>query len=143
MPEELREKGYIRLEAKDPEPDLKEMVDRNTPRLARMQNQMGLLMWALRIFKREIEYSDSDEWRAKLEAAMSFERAPTTADQMDDAASGAPDIVAAVCVRDHWREMSDEQRQWSVERVCSAVLATADNWNHIARLSAIRHVTGS
>ena len=37
MPAELRDKGYVRLEPKDPEPDLKEMVDRNAPRFARMQ----------------------------------------------------------------------------------------------------------
>jgi len=131
MPEELRKKGYIRLEPKDPEPDLKDMVDRNAPRFARMQSQMGLLTWALKIFKREIESSDPDEWREKLRSAMSFETAPGT-DPMADMVSGAPAIVAAVCVRDHWHELSDEQKAWCVEWICSAVLANAHNWNRIA-----------
>jgi len=131
MPEELREKGYIRLEAKDPEPDLKEMVDRNAPIYARTQSQMGLMMWAYRVFKREIEPSHPDESRVKLAAAMSFEEA-SPGDPMADIVSGAPALVAAVCVRDCWRDLSDAEREWCIERVCSAVLASADNWDRLA-----------
>ena len=131
MPAELRDKGYVRLEPKDPEPDLKEMVDRNAPRFARMQDQMGLLMWALRIFKREIEPSDPDEWKGKLNSAMEFESDPTS-DPMGDAVSGAPAITAAVCVRDYWDKLSNEEKAWCVERVCSAVLANSNSWNRYA-----------
>src|SRR5208337_5073690 len=131
MPQELRDKGYIRLEPKDPEPDLKEIVDRNAPRFARMQDQMGLLMWAFRIFKREIECSDPDEWRGRLKSAMTFE-GETATEPMRDMVSGAPAIVAAVCVRDYWGKLSDEEKTWCVESVCSAVLANSNNWNRYA-----------
>ena len=128
MPEELREKGYIRLEPKDPEPDLKEMVDRNAPRFARMQSQTGLLMWAFRIFKREIECSDPDEWKEKLSSAMTVELELPT-DPMGDAVSGPPAMVAAVCIRDYWDKLSDEQKDWCAEQVCTAVLASSNSWN--------------
>ena len=103
---------------------------------------MGLLMWAFRIFKREIECSDPDEWREKLNSAMTFESEPAT-DPMGDMVSGAPAIVAAVCVRDYWDKLSDEQKAWCVERVCSAVLANSNSWNRYAGRSTIRDVAGS
>jgi hypothetical protein len=128
LPVDQGDKGYVRFELKDPEPDLKEMVERNAPRFERIQHQTGLLMWALRRFKREIQLSNSDEWKEKLKSAMSFERAPET-DPMENAASGAPSIVAAVCVRDHWEELSEDAKSWCIERICSSVLMNAHNWN--------------
>jgi hypothetical protein len=51
LPQEFRDKGYVRLELKDPDPDIKEIVDRSAPRFERTQSQIGLMMWALKIFK--------------------------------------------------------------------------------------------
>jgi len=93
----------VYLELKDPEPDLKEMVDRSAPQFARMQNNMALLMWGLKVFKNEITPSDPDDWREKLASAALFEKTPAT-DPMEHAVTGAPAIIAAVCVRDHWQE---------------------------------------
>jgi hypothetical protein len=133
MPKEFRQKGYVRLELGDPDPDVKEIVDRSAPRFARMQSQTSLLMWGLKVFKNENGPGfDPGSWSEKLRAAMSFDTTESQ-DPMDNMAEGAPGIVAAVCVRDHWQQMSPEEKAWCVERVCSAVMEHANDWNRLAR----------
>ena len=53
--------------------------------------------------------------------------------ELSDFAHIAPGFVAAVCVRDHWDEMSPEQQDWCVEVVCSEVARQADQWEGIDR----------
>ena len=133
LPEDLREKGYVQLELKDPEPDVKEMVDRSAPRFERMNSQMAVLMWALKVFKHETDQGiNPDAWSQNLRAAMSFSVRESD-DPMDTTAAGAPDIVAAVCVRDHWQEMSEPEQTWCIERICSAVIEHASDWNQTSR----------
>ena len=133
IPEEFRQKGYVQLDLKDPDPDVKEIVDRSAPRFARIQNQTSLLMWGLKVFKNENDPgSDPGAWSEKLRAAMSFDTTESQ-DPMDNMVAGAPGIVAAVCVRDHWQEMSQEEKAWCVDRVCCAVMGHANDWNRMAR----------
>lgn len=49
-------------------------------------------------------------------------------------AAGAPDIVAAVCVRDHWQNMSQDQHEWCTDRICSAIAEHANDWNRSNRV---------
>jgi hypothetical protein len=51
-----------------------------------------------------------------------------------DPGQGGPGYVAAVCVRDHWDEMADSEREWCVGCVCSEVERGANNWNQMARV---------
>jgi hypothetical protein len=87
----------------------------------------------LKVFKNESGTGfDPGAWSEKLRAAMSFDTTESQ-DPMDNMAAGAPGIVAAVCVRDHWQEMSQEEKAWCVERVCSAVMEHANDWDRMAR----------
>jgi hypothetical protein len=59
------------------------------------------------------------------------------ADQTDELAMGwrgGPGTVAAVCVRDHWEEMSAGERKWCVDRICQEVMESAGHWNPMARV---------
>ena len=47
---------------------------------------------------------------------------------------GGPGIVSAVCIRDHWEEMSDEERVWCVDIICSEVERKGNHWNMSARI---------
>ena len=40
--------------------------------------------------------------------------------------------MAAVCIRDHWPEMSPEQQEWCANTVCDAVEADADVADHLS-----------
>ena len=48
-----------------------------------------------------------------------------------DPGRGGPGFVAAVCVRDHWEEMSDDERDWCLNLVCSEVEREGDHWNQL------------
>ena len=124
----------VRLELDEPEPDVKEMVEERTARISATETGLGLVMWALHVFKNdEAGTYDPAEWRQRLDLARTWEVARPGSDEFD-MARGAAGIVAAVCVRDHWPEMSGEEQDWCVEVVCLEVLRQANVWNLVTRI---------
>jgi len=71
-------------------------------------------------------------WRALLSEVMLLQQ--DDEDATLELARGGPGILAAVCIRDHWEEMSDLQRDWCSWRVCVEVIAAADRWTDIERI---------
>jgi len=55
------------------------------------------------------------------------------AEQPDGSRHG-PGFVAAVCVRDHWDEMSVEERDWCVDVVVSEILRQSDQWSQVEQM---------
>ena len=128
------EPRYIRLDPHDPEPDVMQMVQENAPRLERMQERLGLVMWGLKVFKYEdADRFDQTDWRTRLNQAQAEQESSFTEEVERMGAQGGPGIVAAVCVRDHWDEMSADERAWCVGLVCSEVRRAADDWAYTLR----------
>jgi hypothetical protein len=124
---------YIRLEPKAPDPDVQAMVTRSAASLEAMNAGLGLLMWGLSIFRHEENANyDPAHWRQRLAQARSLVGVSAWENE-PNMAQGGPGICAAVCVRDHWQEMSNDEQDWCVEVVCSEVLRQADVWNSIER----------
>lgn len=125
---------YIRLDITEPEADLKKMVDQNAVQIQSINARVSLLMWGLKVFRYEEDANyDPAQWRQRLQDARS------TSLKADHGGYPDPDrdaqgFVAAVCVRDHWEEMSKDERDWCVNVVCSEVEREADQWNHLARV---------
>jgi hypothetical protein len=89
-------------------------------------------MWALQVLKHEIDDDDNPvRWREQLSQARAIDAAIDD-DRLES--HNGPGIVAAVCVRDHWIEMSTEEQEWCVEKVCVEILKTSDNWNDNVRI---------
>ena len=125
------DRKYIRLEPKEPEPDVKKMVDESAVRFEQINAKLSLSMWAYKVFKHEdMGRFDPSGWRQKLEVARRIE---VTRSDEEIGAQGGPSIVAAVCVRDHWEEMTVDEQAWCVERVRSELMRDANNWNSMAR----------
>lgn len=120
----------VQFVPKQPDAEVQAIVDEGAQRFAAMNARLGILVWGLAAFQREAEKYDSAQWEAKLTEARAIDR---EVDYQDGSGHG-PGHVAAVCVRDHWDEMTDEQRDWCVSVVCSEVLRHADNWNQTARV---------
>jgi hypothetical protein len=122
----------IRLDPNDPEPDVKKLVEENAAKLNVMNARIGLLMWALKVFKNEeVTSYDPDKWRQKLiEARSTWNLSQGVEDR--EIARGGPGIVAAVCIRDHWQEMSRDEQDWCVGVACHEVMLEEDAWNHLA-----------
>jgi energy-coupling factor transporter ATP-binding protein EcfA2 len=128
------EQRYIHLELKEPEPDIKEMVERSAAKTDIMNSRLGLLMWGIEVFKHEDGQTyDSTQWRQYLEQVRSAD-ATSFQDGELDAAHNGPGFVAAVCVRDHWDEMSEDERGRAITLICSEVTRQANVWNHLARM---------
>ena len=123
---------YIRLDPNEPEPDIKEMVEQNASWLQAINARLGLSGWGRSVFDRETStIYDPAQWRQILQEAQAVGE---DSDEEDDLYRGGPGIVSAVCIRDHWEEMSDDEREWCVDIICSEVERKGDHWNKSARI---------
>ena len=127
---------YLLLDLKLPEPDLKEMSDQSAARFQSMNARLGLLMWGRKVFDREEDLTyDPDEWRQRLqEARIAAECASSNDDHQTS--RGGPGFVAAICARDHWVEMDDDERTWCLNVICTEVTREGDLWSPLARVQS-------
>jgi len=125
---------YIRLDLKAPEPDIKEMVDQSTAQFQTMNTRLGLLMWGKKVFGYEEETMyDPAQWQNRLHESMDADDEYVNAEEYE-LGGGSFGFVAAVCARDHWEELSSDERQWCVNIICSQVERDANNWSQLARM---------
>ena len=123
----------IQIDPDELAPDLKEMVDENDAKFNIMNAGIGLQMWGYNAFRKEnVETYDPEKWRQRLSQARTQNITVSEDEELDLNRSG-PGFVAAVCVRDHWQEMSENERDWCVDTVCSEVERQADIWNDFVR----------
>jgi hypothetical protein len=123
-------KRYIRFDPKPVDADVQALVDEGAERTSTMNARLGLLMWGLHAFQRQSGKHDPAQWSARLAEAQAMDR---EADEEDFSRHG-PGLVAAVCIRDRWEEMTQEQCDWCVDVVCSEVLRHADDADHMVRV---------
>lgn len=126
--------NYVLLDLKEPEADVKEMVDKSAIQLQAWKASLSLLMWGIKVFGHEDERTyDPAQWRERLQEAMAVGDVSENAEEYEPGRGGLG-FIAAVCVRDHWDEMSGDERAWCVNLICSEVERDANNWNHIVRV---------
>lgn len=123
-------KRYLQLQPNALEADLQAMVDESTAGVEVMSARLSVQMWGCQIFERKNGSYDPSQWREKFAEARTMDRETEYA----DGSRNAPGFVAAVCVRDHWDEMSADERDWCVEVVCAEILRKSDQWDHIERV---------
>ena len=127
---EERAPRRIRLEPEALAPDLQQFVDDGEAERTRIGAQLAVLNWGRQAFRRERDDYDPDRWQTMLERARDINR------QIEDplGARNGPAFVAAVAIRDHWDELSQDDRDWCVEVVCSEVERTSDAWEFERRI---------
>jgi hypothetical protein len=121
---------YVRLDPKPPEADVQAMVDEGASRLAAMNARLGVLMWGIQAFRRQIGKYDPAQWALKLAEAQAMDRQAGE----EDSSRHAPGFVATVCIRDHWDDMTSAQRDRCVDTVCAEVVRHADDADHTERV---------
>jgi hypothetical protein len=136
VPVERLDDGRVLLASNPPDPDVAEVVEKSAPSLKAVEEGMSLLNWRMGVFeRRDIEKFDPGRWREFLNKAR---------DAVDDPASfqdtrsayreGGRAYIVAVCVRDHWVDLSPEERTWCREFLLLEVMTGKDNHNHTARI---------
>lgn len=121
--------GRVPIQPRSPAEDIAKMLDEHRPEMDVRNKRLTLLMWAVAVFEgNRATAHDPSLWRERVAEAKRFltdqERRPV--DSFDPTAS-APAYVAAVCVRDHWEELGEEDRGWCVDAICRSVEAKADD----------------
>lgn len=135
-PEDVR--NFIRLDPNRPESDLSEMMDQSAAHLQATDAKAGLLMWGINIFdRREHVTHDPSQWRQRLWEARNTAVTHANGEE-DDMFRSAAGFVAAVCVRDHWENMSDDEQDWCVHIVSAEVDREGNHWNESARMQQNR-----
>lgn len=126
---DLRNK--IRLNLRIDEPDLREMAEEATVKRAEPDVRIGLLMWGMNVFEgQESTEYDPSLWRSKLQIAQSYMKNGDST----MAGAGGYAFVAAICIRDHFSELTKDETHWCVEAICAAIEETADDWDRIDRM---------
>ncbi len=123
------------LEPTAPEEDLKTMIDRERPRFESSNLLIGLLNWGYSSFGRDGK-ADSAKWRTYLEQAIAATKVPPDNDEGSSLPwQDGPILIAAVCARDHWTDLSELEKSWVIEHLCSAILRDRDSHDDLVRVS--------
>jgi len=132
--EEPRERRIL-LGPGEIEADVQEVIDRHAPIAAQQQRELSLLNWGTAAWEgRESSHLDIRDWQTFLERARARDAEPEPEDFM----RGGPGMIAAVCARDHWDEMSTEDCDWCIEKLVREVDRECD-----AEDNMIRHSRGA
>jgi hypothetical protein len=123
------EDGRAIFQATEPAADVQAVVEDHQRRSEAQLKGMRLLNWSSAVFRRDSNFpADPSLWSEKLAEAQACVATETESEDPTDRiiAGSGPDYVASVCVRDHWEQLSEDQRTWCVNRICVAVVADAD-----------------
>jgi hypothetical protein len=115
-----------------PDADLREMLEQDAPHFADFNARLALQMWAMRVFERDPEYAP-EEWRDRLRQARQL-REGGGGEGRWEPGRGGPGIAAAVCVRDFWEDLSDDEKEWCLDVVCSEIEQDANEWVELQRV---------
>src|SRR5262249_30353683 len=114
----------------EPAPDLQDMVRATASRFEAMNATLGLFNWGRKVFERE-QGHDPGQWQERLPQGRGGQE--HAGDDWEPGGGGAG-MAAAVSARDHWDEMSADERGWCIGTVCAEVARDADTWNELARV---------
>ncbi len=134
--EEKLSDGRIQLSAGPPDPDIAEVVQKSAPALKSNEEATSLVVWGKSIFEsRESDNFDPKRWREMLEMARRLAREQEGRDFTEILQhEGGPGYVAAVCVRDHWNDLSHDEKSWCLEFLLAKVTTDKDTENEMLRV---------
>jgi hypothetical protein len=122
---------YVHLDLREPEPDVQQMVQKSATHHESFSKRLSIQTWGMKSFFQEARLEEAAQWSRYLEAARSID--PPANDEFAQLAGGGPGVVGAVCVRDHWDEMTAEEQSWCAHTVTRTVLQSANHWNEHER----------
>ena len=123
--------------------DLQGFVDAGAEERKRFLADVQLVNLGLQRWEQRSDKWDPDARQAVLKQARDSQRVGVPAAFMGLADCG-PGLVAALCVRDHWEELSVYDRQWCLDTLIAEVEKDSDTEDHMKQIannpmSADRH----
>jgi len=127
------EDGRVALVASPPAAELQALIEKATPSIVATNKAAGLLVWGTSMFeRRDLEKHDPSKWRemfAEAQAAV-----PKYDKELQLSYGGGPGYVVAVCVRDHWPELSRREKAWCRNYLTKIVTAGKDRDTEVLSL---------
>lgn len=113
------DEGHLLFKPGPPSSELQAYRDRALPVYQERERRTEIFLWGRKVFEgSEPEMYRPEAWRDKLTAVRGI---PTSGEEdslnLLDGAGGIH--IAAVCLRDHWDEMDDEERAWCGNAICT------------------------
>lgn len=106
-----------------PEEDIQRMLEERLPAHELQQRDLAFFNWGVGAWRRGSAAEPSD-WRDQLQDVRVR---LAEAEKVYEPARGAPGFVACVCVRDHWEELTQEEKDWCVEAVIDEATRDCDD----------------
>ncbi len=117
-----------------PDADLVEMSDGASRQSGEMSRALQLSNWAYSVFRGDGDSAgDLALWHKKLLEAQELQGEQLQS-ELELFARGGIGTLAAVCVRDHWRDMSSSEQAWCTEIVCFEVERQSNHWDQMSRI---------
>lgn len=132
-----RRSVQIPLRLTEPEQDIQEMLNRSSDAEKDFLSSIELMNWGFATFERQPGRSDPTRWREMLQKSKSAVESwtPDAKGALPRLATGSPAFIAVVCVRDHWDEMEQQDRDWCIEQLEAALREDAETTNETLRAS--------
>ena len=118
------ERRYFEMALGGLEPDLEEMVERNEQNLTTKTEDLSLVNWGQKAWKRQLD-NGARSWQEMLSDAQKRDSKAQGDRQKSNGifefTKGGPGFVAAVCVRDHWKDLKPESRSWCIQKLIEEI----------------------
>lgn len=108
--------------------------DRRMPEEDLRAGAPTLYDWGLKRWRRISDESDAGTWQRALSLARDAE--PYAESDRVHFTGNGPPVVAAVCVRDHWGEMSADERRWCAGALIAEVGRYGDKHHSVSALAS-------
>lgn len=126
--------GGIHWQAGPFAPDLEQVRRDFIPGHQDRETRIGLFMWGVCVFeRRDPKKYPPEQWREKLTTVRSLPA--ESEDESSILYKNGSHQIAAVCLRDHWDDLTPEENAWCVEQILSEV-ERLQGMNHFMRISA-------
>lgn len=133
---EKLEDGSILFSSRPPDADIAEVIEKHAPALKANQEETELVVWGMSVFERkDPDKFDPFRWQEMLGKAREITCKKKDKDEFDIVShEGGPGYVAAVCVRDHWKELGIEEKNWCREFLLAKINEHRDTRNEMLRV---------
>jgi hypothetical protein len=106
------------------EPDVQEMMDKARVGHQALERDLALLNWAMAVWEGKADSAEcAHAWREMLIAAR---QRVSASDPVADYAKGGAELIAAICVRDHFEELDSSERTFCLGMLVSEIDRNAD-----------------
>lgn len=122
--DEKSERRYFEMALGELEPDLEEIVERNEQNFTSKTKDLSLVNWGRKAWERRMD-DGARSWQEMLSFAQERDSEAQGEGQESDGivefTKGGPGFVAAVCVRDHWKDLKPDSRSWCVQKLVEEI----------------------